>query len=727
MASCQARYSNVHANPAGKYHEKATKVCLFDESDAKNMTTEKPTQTSSPNPTAPINPHAVEETKQQIRLLVGEIQQLTRKEVEPDIFYGEFLKRVVQALAAVGGAVWLLKDGRELRLSHQISVQQAFPQHDPDEQQLHNRLLQRVLTEGEQLLVPPYSGTEGDEQAGNPTAYLLVLAPIKDEDQVVGLIEVFQRPTAGPASQRGYLKFLNEMCQHVGDYIRSRRLRELTGLQSLHTEVDRFSLAVHEGLDPATTAYTIANEGRRLIECDRVSVALRKGRKCVVSAVSGQDTMDTRSNAVVLLGKLATAVTRSGESLWYTGSSEDLPPQIESALHDYVDDTHSKTVAVLPLRRPDEEVPDGDESKKKRKNKYHEDVIGALIVEQIEDSRAPEEFAQTVAMVTQHSSRALSNAVEHNTLFLMPLWRAIGKAKWIIEARTLPKTLAVLAAVVLIGLFLGFFPWDFDMEAAGTLEPVATRNVFVEIDGTVVDVKVEQGETVEAGQVLFSMVNPTLDTRREELQGRLQTALEEIKSARAMSTDDDASPIQKQQFRADALAKRATAESLKKQLDNIDRQIGMLNVRSPVAGTVISWANRDRLSNRPMVRGDVGMTIADLGQEWEIIAFMEEDRMGHVLRALPKDGSNLDVKYILKSDPDNKLKGTLSPSGIHDAAELNDVHGHSVRVRININEDDVPEPRPGAEVTIKVHCGRKPIGYCFFHELVEFVESTLLF
>ena len=31
---------------------------------------------------------------------------------------------------------------------------------------------------------------------------------------------------------------------------------------------------------PIETAYTIANEGRRLIECDRVSVAIRKGKKC---------------------------------------------------------------------------------------------------------------------------------------------------------------------------------------------------------------------------------------------------------------------------------------------------------------------------------------------------------------------------------------------------------------------------------------------------------------
>ena len=413
----------------------------------------------------PVNPEAVEETKHQIRALVGEIAQLTRQDVAPEIYYAEFLQRVINALAAVGGAVWILKDGNELRLTHQVNIRQAFPDDNGDDQNRHFRLLQRVLKNGEHLTVPPYSGTVGDEETGNPTSYLLVLAPILDDDRVQGIVEIFQRPTSSPASQRGYLRFVAEMCQHVSDYMRSRRLRELTDWQTLFTEVDRFSQAVHESLDPRTTAYLIANEGRRLVGCDRVSVGLKKGRKCPIQAVSGQDTMDTRSNAVTLLSKLATAVVRSGEPLWYTGSSEDLPPQIESAVHNYVDETHTKTVAVIPLRRPSTEVPDGDDSKHKKKQNTHDEIVGALVVEQIEDSRSPAEFAQSVDMVCKHSARALANAVEHDTLFLMPLWRSIGKAKWIIQARTLPKTLAILAAIVGLILFLALWPKDFDMQA----------------------------------------------------------------------------------------------------------------------------------------------------------------------------------------------------------------------------------------------------------------------
>ena len=46
-----------------------------------------------------------EQTRQQLRKLVDEISLLAKRELQPDRYYAEFLRRVVEALAAVGGAV----------------------------------------------------------------------------------------------------------------------------------------------------------------------------------------------------------------------------------------------------------------------------------------------------------------------------------------------------------------------------------------------------------------------------------------------------------------------------------------------------------------------------------------------------------------------------------------------------------------------------------------------
>jgi hypothetical protein len=73
------------------------------------------------------------------------------------------------------------------------------------------------------MLVPPRSGFGDNNRAGNPTDYLLVIEPLKTDLGALGIVEVFQRTEAGPATQRGYLRFLNQMCELAGDSVALRR------------------------------------------------------------------------------------------------------------------------------------------------------------------------------------------------------------------------------------------------------------------------------------------------------------------------------------------------------------------------------------------------------------------------------------------------------------------------------------------------------------------------
>ncbi len=186
------------------------------------------------------------------------------------------------------------------------------------------------------------------------------------------------------------------MCDLAGDYLKTRNLRLFADRQLMWTQLELFTRLVHEGLDPKQTAFTIANEGRRLIGCDRVTVALRYGSKCRVAAVSGQETIDKRSNTVSQLGKLATVVVAGGDPLWYTGDTTNLPPQIEKAVEVYADEAHSKLVAVLPLARP------RVESEENELDRPPPDFLGALIVEQISEDTLTESMRRRVNVVAEH-------------------------------------------------------------------------------------------------------------------------------------------------------------------------------------------------------------------------------------------------------------------------------------------------------------------------------------
>ncbi len=155
---------------------------------------------------------------------------------------------------------------------------------------------------------------------------------------------------------------------------------------------------------------------------------------------------------MTLLGELATAVVATGETVWYTGDTALMAPQVEEAVQAYIDEAHSKAVGIIPLKRPQ------DPPTHPNQHPEPPEVIGALIVEQIEDSQPKQGLQQRVDVVSEHSSIALANALEYHGLFLLPVWQTLGKAQWVLQARTLPKTLAITGAVLVVLLFLVIFP-----------------------------------------------------------------------------------------------------------------------------------------------------------------------------------------------------------------------------------------------------------------------------
>ncbi len=666
-----------------------------------------------------IQPELIDQTRQQIRTLVTEIEELGRSQVSPEEFYEGFLHRVVAALAAVGGAVWTLDAEGRLVLSSQINLGETRLHESPEEQQRHGKLLRKVLTAGEGSVVQPRFAS-AEEDLANPTDFLLVLGILRSDQEVRGLVEIFQRTGARPAVERGYLRFVLQMCSLAEDYLKTRQLRLYTDRQAIWSQLEQFTRMAHGSLEPRVTAYTIANEGRRLIECDRVSVAIRKGNRCRIEAVSGQETFDKRSNTVTLLGKVASVVVKAGEPLWYTGDTRDLAPQVEEAVEAYVDDSHSKTVVVLPLARPDEQ----DEHE--RDPHYRPDYLGALIIEQINTDGIPAAMRRRIEVVSEHGSVALANALEHNSLFLMPVWRTLGKSKWIVSARTLPKTIAVAIALLVALFSLFLVPAEFQLHGKGTLEPVEKRDVFAATDGIVTKILVKHGDDVKAGQPLVEMRDTNLDVAAEKAAGDLAANTARVQSLQQSINRDRPDPETRSRQEEELFQATAMQESLQKQVDLYKEKKDLLTVRSPIDGKIVTWQLEERLINRPVEKSQVLMTVADPTKHWQLEVHMPEDRMGHIKRAQQKMGDELPVDYILATDPSRTLHGTVSE--VHEAAEVQGDEGNTVLVRVKIDEHDLgPEVRPGSTVSAKIDCGRRSLGYVWLHDVFEFVQSKILF
>lgn len=682
----------------------------------------------------------IQQTKQQIRMLVNEIAQLAQSDVSVEDFYDEFLPRVVSALASVGGAVWTLEETGNLQLQYQINLQSSGLVEDPDLQHRHALLLKKVIDNDVATLVPPQSGSSDDEESGNPSDHLLILAPIKVDQESYGIVEIFQRPNGGPTTQRGYLRFLVQMCELASDFFKNRRLRLFQERQHLWERLEQFLQSIHKSLDLCETIYTIANEARELIEVDRVSVALLRGHRCDVEAVSGLDSVDRRADAIKLLGRLATVVVAADEPLWFNGVATRLPPQIEKTLHEYVDQAHSKLLAVIPLRA----AGGVDEAGQKTEGT----MLGALIVEQLKQSRPSEGLTRRTDVVAEHAASAMSNSADHSRLFMLPIWRALGKWHWAIRTQSVPKTLFIAACFFGLIASLVFVQHDFTLPAAGKIQPVNRGDVFAPMEGTVTQVHAKHGQDVVNGQLLLEMRNADLDLQYTKLLGEYESAIKRISNMQRMRLENNLSSEQQDRLSGDLAELREAADNLDAQLKLLDIKKQKLLVASPRNGHVVTWKVVDKLLHRPVTRGQVLMTVVDAKDEWELELYASERHMGYILAAekaaraeaaaasgnfevSAAEGNGKDafvglpVTFMLFSHPQESFSGRIVE--IHRTAHVHQGHGNSVLLRVAVDPDKIPDLRSETTVQAKVQCGRRSVGYVWFHELIETVYSRVLF
>jgi hypothetical protein len=678
-----------------------------------------------PSTSNEVDLQLVDQTKNQIRVLVQEIADLASSDCSVEDFYEGFLTRTTSALASVGGAIWIRESSDDpLKLNYHINLKKTKLSVDKKAQARHGRLLKKLADNGEPALIGPDSGSMGDDLPGNPTEYLLIAGPLKIDNATIGIVEIFQRPGAGPATQRGYLRFLMQMSDIASDFLRNQRIRSFAMQQSMWQQLEQFMRLVHLGLDTEQTVYTLANEGRRLIDCDRVSVAVGQGRNCRIKAVSGLDSIERRAEQVKLLGSLAAGIIRAGEPLWYAGEDADLPPQIEKKLHAYVDKSHTKMLAIIPLMESAAQATGSPNTKVAKRN-----PLGALIIEQLKDSRITPALEKRTEIVVEHGQTALTNATEHNRIFLMPVWKTIGKLTSALDGQNRLKTLWFLAIVVAIGAFLAMFPYSFGLSARGSLIPETQQVVFAKTDGTMEAIHVsDDGDTlVTAGQLLAQMKNSDIELAIGEISGQIAETQQQISSNRLLQSRGGLTPLERNEIEGKTLQAMQTVKSLENELRIRQEEQTLLAIKSPIDGRVVNWNVRQNLLNRPVVRGQSLMTIVHPDTQWRIELEMPERRLIHLIRAMESHKQPLKVTFGLVSNPGTEYEGELI--SVDRKLDVYSDEGNTALARVAFpNQAIDPELlRAETRVTAKVHCGTRSIGYVMFHELFETVQSSLMF
>jgi multidrug efflux pump subunit AcrA (membrane-fusion protein) len=293
-----------------------------------------------------------------------------------------------------------------------------------------------------------------------------------------------------------------------------------------------------------------------------------------------------------------------------------------------------------------------------------------------------------------------------------------------------------LAAIAASVAALVLIPADFTIESPGTLEPVVRREVFAPRSGLVDEVLVAHGAAVVAGQPLVRLRDPQLELELKRVDGELETAQRQIDAVRATRTSRqvrDSKPAEAYRLSAEERELEQRLENLRRELKLLHRERDTLMVTSPIAGRVLSWDLRHRLAARPVERGEVLVTVADLSADWQLELAVPDDRIGYVLAAQQELQRDLAVRYRLSSDDREEHHGRIAEiSRTADVDSQGTAPTPTVRVTVALDEHNSShaarsELRPGVSARAQIECGRRPLGYVWLHDVWDAAMEWLWF
>ena len=672
--------------------------------------------------------------REKVMQLAREIEQMSGQDVPPQIYFQEFLNRVVTAIGARAGAVWMVDESGRLGMAAQVNLDQTGLREIPGAAQANERLLGEVLQTGEARTI----GHGGETKL--PTEHVLVLSALHKEKACVGVVELFQRPDVPEKAQSGYMQFLEQMCGYASRYIEGKRRNqpESADLKNqFWTDFEQFMLRIQRTLDEQEVADAAASDGRSLLGADRFSVVVRKGRSTKVRAVSGQSSVNQRSNLIVAMTNLARRVIEMGETLTYTGKVDGLPPQIEQPLASFVQESGSRMVMLVPTFESEPMVhKQGEDEERKRKTKRPK-ATGCVVIEQIAESEPAPQLEQRAELIADHVGAALWNSRQHNRIFGISVWKLIGSALEWFHGRKLAITTAVLLVIAGLAAAGALIQLDYPVDAEGKLMPVEQIAVFAKWDGEITKegLKVNGGQRVKTGDILIVMENDELNEqirsaeaevrKQTDLLGLKQTELETARSFTAREPGAADSPariaVELARVEADLYIARNHLNMLIKRRDE------KLTIRATHDGIIPNFQLRQLLEDRPVRQGDHLFDIMNDEGPWHMELLVAEKRMGHILRTQRGreergESTELPANFYLATQPDNdQLKCRLTRVATRSTTDQ-EIGTAFELIAVADEGQQMPEQRIGAEVTVRIYCDKTSLAYYCFGDVVEFLQ-----
>jgi len=637
--------------------------------------------------------------------------RMSRPNVPAAQFYPAFLNALSVAVRAPTACIWRVS-GDSLQMVTHRQFDQSGLRPETEAWSTHQQLLAGIVREKKPGRWKPGEVTPAGT---NPLNQELLCIPVATSGGTTFVIEVLSPPSPPNSSpqKKGRLARLEQLCEFFRDYLQSQELRSKAEL----AEIEQGMRILISRFNAATTSRELAvvavNEGRQAIGCERVSLGWLTGRHPQILAVSGHDTLDPRSNVVRALSRLTKAATQSGlvlQTRFPKGEDPSPAPALDaavesaylSAIDSYPESDRPRQLIVIPI---------GEESSPATRR-------GALIIEQFQGSELPNAGVQRAAFVANQIRPAIQRLELLESIPLLSWWSRPGRRPW---SRRIWRTLIAVLILSVIG-GLASLPMELRLPADGELMAETRHAIFAPENGVIREVHVEHGSRVRAGDALLTLDNLELSAQLRELTGQLVQLRERQRSLEARRSGTRLTEREQIDLQSGLVEVASSLEHAERQIKLLQVRLDRLQVVAPADGVITSWNVKQTLLNRTVLPGDALLQEIEPAGAWVIEVRIPEDRAGYVSRRLTElpEGELLPVEFVLATEPERRFPGRLRRMATR--TELTS-EGHVVRAVIELDPDNLPPLRDGAEVKARLNCGPERAGFVWFRELIEVIQT----
>ncbi len=605
--------------------------------------------------------------------------------LDPDELLARVFDRALEVLDAEAGSIWLRKGDI---LVCQIARGPVRERIEGLELPMGAGIVGDVALRGEAELVADASDDprfvhQVDEATGFATRSLAT-TPLKTKDDVLGALQVLNKRSGAGMFDEADLALLEGLAATASLALANaqmhdaeRRARDLKAMLDISREIT-------STLDTDRLVISLVNLGSRILSYDRAAVSLDDGGQPILRAISGQETLDAKSDANRELVRLMEWLLERGEVAYVVDIQADteLASSIRSAFPGHLERTGVRSLCLVPLQ---------DE----------EGRIGAFYMESGAVGFLGDSGLEAAQLLATQASVALRNAELYGQVPLIGLlapvadrWRRMTS----LRGTAFLRKVGIPAAIV-IALFL--IPWRERVSIRNAeLIPGDRMPVRATVDGLLTDIRVDEGTTVSQGDVLALLRQDEFTIRIAETEGELASARREAAAARAAADET----------RARIAEIRAT--ELAENLAVFERQLARTRIRAPVDGTILTVRPHEMLGEYL----DAGQTFVLMGRtdRLQLEGQVRQYDIERVQNGYP-------VRLKVAARPNHTFIGTVTQI----APAARSVLGADATVTVWADLDNGEGLlRPGLEARAKVVGARRPIGYIMARPLIRWINMT---